>query len=132
MKINDKYAIISMEKMAELGETSIVLDTLFNVKMFFVVEKSELPKSQLRPVEKTNFSPIKEGSSICSNIDLFQSCTVPIFNFDLTAKFIFSIPNTFSGYVRFTVDENYLTQDVNLNPKKTFDELFLKAKTDTE
>lgn len=132
MKINDKYAIISMEKIAELGETTIVLDALYNVKMFFVVEKSELPKSQLLPVEKTDFSPIKEGSSICSNIDLFQSCTIPIFNFDLTAKFNFSIPNTFSGYVRFTVDENYLTQDVNLNLKKTFDELFLKAKTDTE
>lgn len=132
MDMSDDYAVISTEEIKELGEVSIVLNAGFVEKWFFVVKKCELPRTQMLPVDKNDLSPIKDGCPICSNIDLFQSCTVPIFNFDLTAKFNFSIPNTFSGYVRFTVDENYLTQDVDLNPKKTFDELFLKAKTDTE
>ena len=132
MGIGDDYAIISMEEIAELGAAPIVLNALFNVKMFFVVKKCELPRTQMRPVDENDFSPIKEGCPICSNIDLFQSCNNPHFNVVLTTKFIFSIPNSFSGYIRFIVDDDRDAQDVKITPKHTFDELFLKDKSSTE
>lgn len=43
-----------------------------------------------------------------------------------STKFRFSIPNDFAGYVRFTVDDTYEAQDVQITPKITFDGLFGK------
>ena len=72
-----------------------------------------------------DFAPVKEGSPICCNITLFQSFNDPIFEFIFATKFVFSIPNNFTGYVRFTVDDDYSAQDVKITPKKTLDELFI-------
>lgn len=40
-------------------------------------------------------------------------------------KIHFSIPNGFSEYVRFTINDKYEAQDVQITPKTTLDELFV-------
>lgn len=109
----------------ELGDVAVVLNALLTVKWFMVVKKNELARTQLLKVDEKDFAPVKEGSPICSNIALFQSFNGPIFEFVFATKFVFSIPNGFTGYVRFTVDDDYRSQDVKITPKKTLDELFV-------
>ena len=125
MGLSDDYAIISTEKIEELGDVAVVLNALLTVKWFMVVKKNELPRTQLLKVDEKDFAPVKEGSPICCNITLFQSFNDPIFEFIFATKFVFSIPNNFTGYVRFTVDDDYSAQDVKITPKKTLDELFI-------
>lgn len=125
MGMSDDYAIISTEKIEELGDVAVVLNALLTVKWFMVVKKNELPRTQLLNVDEKNFTPIKDESPICSNIVLFQSFNDPIFEFVFATKFVFSIPNGFTGYVRFTVDDDHSAQDVIITPKKTLDDLFV-------
>lgn len=125
MGMRDDYAIISTEKIEELGDVAVVLNALLTVKWFLVVKKNELPRTQLLKVDEKDLAPVKVGSPICSNIALFQSFNDPIFEFVFATKFVFSIPNNFTGYVRFTVDDDYRVQDVKITPKKTLEELFI-------
>ena len=125
MGMSDDYAIISTEKIEELGDVAVVLNALLTVKWFMVVKKNELARTQLLKVDEKDFAPVKEGSPICSNIALFQSFNDPIFEFVFATKFVFSIPNGFTGYVKFTVDDYHSAQDVIITPKKTLDDLFV-------
>lgn len=124
MGLDDRYAIISTEKIDELPEDSLVLYALLSVKWFFVVRKSETPRTRLLPIDDKNLTPIKDGGAICSNIEDFQTCNIPLFELRLGTKLCFSVPNDFSGYVRFTVDDTYEAQDVSITPKNTFEDLF--------
>lgn len=124
MGLNDDYAIISTEKNDELPEDTVVLSALLNVKWFFVVKKNELPRVALRPIGDQKLPPIKGGGSICSNIEELQACNMPTFELLLGTKLSFSVPNDFSGYVRFTIDDNYETQETSITPKNTFEDLF--------
>ena len=124
MGLDDRYAIISTEKIDELSEDSLVLYALLSVKWFFVVRKSETPRTRLLPIDDKNLTPIKDGGAICSNIEDFQTCNIPLFELRLGTKLCFSVPNDFSGYVRFTVDDTYEAQDVSITPKNTFEDLF--------
>ena len=125
MGLRDEYAIISTTYIEELPDDAIVLDALRPDKYFFVVRKSEVPGISLMQVDSPELQPLQEGCPICSNIEAFQGCNEPTFVLELTTKFRFSIPNDFSGYVQFMVDEDYSTQDVKITPKQTFDELFV-------
>lgn len=124
MGLDDSYAIISTEKIDELPEDSLVLYALLSDKWFFVVRKSETPRTRLLPIDDTNLTPIKDGGAICSNIEDFQTYNMPLFELRLGTKLCFSVPNDFSGYVRFTVDDTYEAQDVSITPKNTFEDLF--------
>ncbi len=124
MGLDDSYAIISTEKIDELPENSLVLYALLSVKWFFVVRKSETPRTRLLPIDDNNLTPIKDGGAICSNIEDFQTYNIPLFELRLGTKLCFSVPNDFSGYVRFTVDDTYEAQDVSITPKNTFEDLF--------
>lgn len=124
MGLDDSYAIISTEKIDELPEDSLVLYALLSVKWFFVVRKSETPRTRLLPIDDKNLTPIKDGGAICSNIEDFQTYNMPLFELRLGTKLCFSMPNDFSGYVRFTVDDTYEAQDVSITPKNTFEDLF--------
>ena len=124
MGLDDSYAIISTEKIDELPEDSLVLYALLSVKWFFVVRKSETPRTRLLPIDDKNLTPIKDGGAICSNIEDFQTYNIPLFELRLGTKLCFSVPNDFSGYVRFTVDDTYEAQDVSITPKNTFEDLF--------
>lgn len=124
MGLDDRYAIISTEKIDELPEDSLVLYALLSVKWFFVVRKSETPRTRLLPIDDKNLTPIKDGGAICSNIENFQTYNIPLFELRLGTKLCFSVPNDFSGYVRFTVDDTYEAQDVSITPKNTFEDLF--------
>lgn len=124
MGLDDGYAVISTEKIDELPENSIVLNALLSVKWFFVVKKSETPRTRLLPIDDKKFTPIKDGGAICSTIEDFHSCNIPLFELLLGTKLCFSVPNDFSGYVRFTIDESYEAQDASITPKNTFKDLF--------
>ena len=78
----------------------------------------------MQPIDEKTLLPVKDGGAVCSNIEEFQSCDIPLFELQLGTKLCFSVPNDFSGYVRFTVDDNYEAQDVSITPKNTFEDLF--------
>lgn len=122
MGMDERYAIITTEKMDELGNGVTDLHALLSVKRFFVVKKDELPRIDLAPVE--DMSEIKPGSGISSNIEEFQDYNEPVYPLVLATKFRFSLPNGFAGYVRFTVDETYEAQDAKIESKQMFDDLF--------
>ena len=124
MGLNDDYVIISTEKANELPDDSIVLFDVSHVTRFYVVKKSEVPRTRLQPLDDKKLTPIIDGGAISSNIEEFQACNSPIFELILGAKFCFSVPNGFSGYVRLTIDDTYEAQDVTITPKKTFEDLF--------
>lgn len=124
MGLNDDYVIISTDKANELPDDSIVLFDVSHVPRFYVVKKSEVPRTRLQPLDDKKLTPIIDGGAISSNIEEFQACNSPIFELILGAKFCFSVPNGFSGYVRFTIDDTYEAQDVTITPKKTFEDLF--------
>lgn len=73
-----------------------------------------------------DMAPVREDGAICSNIEDFQGCNEPVFGLNLATQFKFCIPNDFTGYVRFTIDDTYVAQDTPITPKQTFDELFGK------
>lgn len=122
MGLDDKYAIITTTKIEELDEEVTNLHALLIVKWFFVVKKDELPRIELMPVE--NLPEIKSESGICSNIEEFQGYNDPVYPLILATNFRFSLPNSFTGYVRFTIDEMHETQDAKIDSKQTFDVLF--------
>ena len=131
MGLNDEYTIISTEKVDELPDNSINLKALLNVKRFFVVKKSETPRIRLQPFDDKNLLPIREGGAICSNIEEFESCNIPLFELQLGTKLSFSVPNDFSGYVRFTIVDTQEAQEASLMPKDTFGDLFKIIKDDS-
>ena len=131
MGLNDDYTIISTEKVDELPDNSINLKALLNVKWFFVVKKSETPRIRLQPIDDKNLLPIKEGGAICSNLEEFQSCNISLFKLQLGTKLSFSVPNDFSGYVRFTIVDTQEAQEASLMPKDTFEDLFKVIKDDS-
>ena len=96
-----------------------------------MVKKSETPRIRLQPIDDKNLLPIKEGGAICSNIEDFQSCNKPLFGLQLGTKLSFSVPNDFSGYVRFAIDDTYEAQDASLMPKDTIEDLFKIIKDDS-
>ena len=96
-----------------------------------VVKKSETPRIRLQPIDDNNLLPIKEGGAICSNIEDFQSCNKPLFELQLGTKLSFSVPNDFSGYVRFTIVDTQEAQEASLMPKDTFEDLFMVIKVDS-
>ena len=131
MGLNEDYTIISTAKVDELPENSIVLNALLNVRWLFVIKKSDTPRTRLQPIDNKTLLPIKDGGAICSNIEEFQSCNIPLFDLQLGTKLIFSVPNGFSGYVRFTIDDTQEAQDTSLMPKDTFEDLFKVIKDDS-
>ncbi|MGN0033255.1 MAG: hypothetical protein ACI358_05710 [Candidatus Limimorpha sp.] len=131
MGLNDDYTIISTEKVDELPENSIVLNALLNVRWFFVVKKSEKPRTRLQPIDDKALLQAKDGGAVCSNIEEFQSCNVPLFELRLGTKLCFSVPNGFSGYVRFTIVDTNEMQDTTMMPKNTFENLFKGIKDDS-
>ena len=131
MGLNDDYTIISTEKVDELPDNSINLKALLNVKWFFVVKKSETPRIRLQPIDDKNLLPIKEGGAICSNLEEFQSCNIPLFELQLGTKLSFSVPNDFSGYVRFTIVDTQEAKEASLMPKDTIEDLFKIIKDDS-
>lgn len=131
MGLNDDYTIISTEKVDELPDNSINLKALLNVKWFFVVKKSETPRIRLQPIDDKNLLPIKEGWAICSNLEEFQSCNIPLFKLQLGTKLSFSVPNDFFGYVMFTIDDTQEAQEASLMPKDTIEDLFKNIKDDS-
>ena len=131
MGLNDDYTIISTEKVDELPGNSINLKALLNVKCFFVVKKSETPRIRLQPIDDKNLLPVKEGGAICSNLEEFQSCNIPLFELQLGTKLSFSVPNDFSGYVRFTIVDAQEAQEASLMPKDTIEDLFKIIKDDS-
>ena len=124
MGLSNDYAVIATEKIDELPEASEVLNALLSVKWFFVVRKDQIPHISLMPVD--DMAPVREDGAICSNIEDFQGCNEPVFGLNLATQFKFCIPNDFTGYVRFTIDDTYVAQDTPITPKQTFDELFGK------
>lgn len=128
MGLSDDYTIISTEKVDELPENSIVLNALLNVSWFFVVKKSETPRTRLQPIDEKTLLPVKDGGAVCSNIEEFQSCDIPLFELQLGTKLCFSVPTGFSGYVRFTIDDTQEAQEAFLMPKDTFEDLFKVVK----
>ena len=86
--------------------------------------KSETPRTRLLPIDDKKFTPIKDGGAICSTIEDFHACNIPLFELLLGTKLCFSVPNDFSGYVRFTIDETFVAQDASITPKNTFKDLF--------
>lgn len=131
MGLNDDYTIISTENVDELPENSIVLNALLNVKWFFVVKKSETPRTRLQPIDEKTLHPVKDGGVVCSNIEEFQSCNIPLFELQLGTRLCFSAPTDFSGYVRFTIDDTQEAQEASLMPKDTFEDLFKVIKDDS-
>jgi hypothetical protein len=123
MGMNDSYAIISSAQIDELRAIDVVLNVLSIEKWFIVVKRDELPIANLRRVE--DLMPVTADGAICSNIEDFINCNEPIFNLVLATNLCFSIPNRFSGYVLFTIEEDPRGQKVKIEPEKTFDELFL-------
>lgn len=124
MGLNDEYVFISTEKANKLPDNSIVLCDVSHVSRFYVAKKSEVPRTRLLPMDDKKLIPIKDGGAICSNIEEFQACNSPVFELILATKFCFSVPNVFSGYVRFTIDDTYEAQDAPITPPKTFMDLF--------
>ncbi len=126
MGLNDEYAIVSTAHIEELPCEAIVMDSLWLDRLFFVFKKSEIPRTFLMAVDNTGLHPLKDGCPICSNIETFQGCNEPTFVLKLATKIRFSIPNDFSGYIQFIVDEDPSSQDVKITPKQTFKDLFGK------
>lgn len=131
MGLNDGYTIISTKKVDELPEDSIVLNALLKVMWFFVVKKNDTPRISLQPIDDKRLRPVKDGGAICSNIEEFQSCNMPLFELQLGTKLCFSVPNGFSGYVRFTIEDTQEAQEASLMPKDTFEDLFKVVKDDS-
>lgn len=127
MGINESYSIVSSVKINELGENVINLKALASVKWFFVFKTNEVPMVGLNAVD--DLPEIKQGCGICSNLGEFQGCNEPVYKLELATKFSFSLPKGFTGYVKFTVDDTYEAQDVTINPKQTFKELFMDKDT---
>lgn len=121
MALDERFAVISTEMIEELGD-EVNLHAMSRVKRFFVVKKDESPKIELTLVN--DLPEIQKGCGICSNLEDFQGCNNPVYELTLATKFSFSLPGSFAGYVRFTVDETYEAQDVMIEPKQTFEELF--------
>jgi len=122
MGMDSKYTICSSEKIEELGDESLVLRVFSQKKWFFVVKSDDLPRVKLNSVD--DLPEIKKGSGICGNLEGFQSYTDPVYGLEIATKFCFSIPSSFAGYVRFTVDDTFEAQDEHINPKLSFDDLF--------
>ena len=85
----------------------------------------------MQPIDNKTLLPIKDGGAICSNIEEFQSCNIPLFDLQLGTKLIFSVPNGFSGYVRFTIDDTQEAHEASLMPKDTIEDLFKIIKDDS-
>lgn len=117
------------KKINELGENAINLKALASVKRFFVFKTDEVPMVELKAVD--DLPEIKQDCGICSNLEEFQGCNEPVYKLKLSTKFVFSLPTGFTGCVRFTVDDTYEAQDVTINPKETFDELFMDENTNS-
>lgn len=131
MGLNDDYTIISTDKVDELPENSIVLNALLNVRWFFVVKKSETPRTRLQPIDEKPLHPVKDRGAVCSNIEEFQFCNIPLYELQLGTKLCFSVPNGFSGYIRFTIEDTQEAQEASLMPKDTFEDLFKVVKDDS-
>jgi len=125
MGLSDDYVIIATGKIDGLPESSIILQANLMVKWFFVMKKEDVPQIALLPLDNSKLVPFGADVPICSNIEEFKAYNDPVFNLKLGTKFRFSIPNNFSGYVKFEVDEIYGAE--NITTTLTFDELFVKS-----
>lgn len=89
------------------------------------MKKEELPQIALLPLDNSELKPLGTDMPICSNIEEFKVYNDPVFNLKLGTKFRFSIPNNFSGYVKFEVNETYGVE--NITTTLTFNELYVKS-----